>query len=129
LRYIDVFDETALKTPDLLSFLATGTNLEIKTPSFIENSAIFENSINGRLFLQRKLRGWADSSFLIDETSRQSFQVLSKVVTEGEGVPAIGHSFRKRVAEWLEFAHDLTSPFFKSFIKENLMSQFEATPK
>ena len=136
IRYINSFDEAILNTPDLPSFLGSGTVLEIAVPPFIDNSDLFESSIQGRIALQRKLKGWPSSTFVTEiasatnaQTSRSVFQLLSKVVTEEPGVPALGPSFRRRVAEWLDFAHSLTSPFFKSFIKGTLMSQFEAAPK
>jgi uncharacterized protein (TIGR04255 family) len=135
LRYSDAFDETLLDTPDLLAFLSAGTSLQITAPKFITDSTRFEGPILARIALQKSARGWPSSRFFIEVASasntqnRPSFQLQTKVVTEATGVPALGASFRKQVGKWLEFAHGLTSPFFRSFIKDNLMAQFEAPPK
>ena len=137
LRYIDVFDEPLLNTPDLLNFLAKGTSLEINAPPFVYDLALFlEEPLQGRFALQGVLRGWPNSAFAIEvasatntKTSRPAFRLQSKVATEAAGLPKLDASFRGRVTKWLEFAHGLTSPFFRSFINGNLMSQFEATPK
>jgi uncharacterized protein (TIGR04255 family) len=136
LRYIDVFDEALLSTPDLLSFLSAGTSLQIMAPPFILDDSRFKGPIQARFALQTDPRGWSASKFVVDmgsssnpESSRPSFQLQTKVVTEAPAVPPLGGSFRQRIEEWLEFAHGLTRPFFRSFINKDLMTKFETVSK
>jgi uncharacterized protein (TIGR04255 family) len=131
LRYIDAFDSSLVGTIDLVDFLATGTKLEMKVPDLLRDKDVFADLFQGRLLLQRALKGWKSSQFISDLGSAQRdkekvIRLETKVVTTDEGVPTLTgeNSFPDQVEEWLEFAHGLTSPYFKQIVSETAMDKF-----
>lgn len=131
LRYIDAFDSSLVGTIDLVDFLATGTRLEMKVPDLLRDKDVFSDLFQGRLLLQRELKGWKSSQFISDIGSAQRgnekiIRLETKVVTTGDGVPTLTaeKSFQNQVEEWLEFAHGLTSPYFKEVVSDKAMDKF-----
>jgi uncharacterized protein (TIGR04255 family) len=131
LRYLNAFDNSLTGTTDLVSFLNVGTNMKVDVPTFLHEKEMFANSFNGRFLIQRPLRKWKSSIFGYDVGSgrRESEEVLrleTKVVTTSSGVPRLRKTaaFISQLDEWLEFAHGVTSPFFKGFITEDVMKKF-----
>lgn len=134
LRYIDVFDKTVLRSSDFFRFTETGTSLKFNLPQFLENHQIFWGEAAGRFLFQRSLRGKKESLFRVELASAQSsatkeniVQLESKVTTAGVGVPVFRNtrSFVAEISKWLEFAHGVTSPFFKGFILPDVMTKFK----
>jgi hypothetical protein len=87
---------------------------------------------NGRLVVGRHLKGRKQSQFLLDistgkrDGAEDIIRLETKVVTEGAGVPELkSHpKFIRDVDDWAEFAHGITSPFFKDFVAPEIMQQF-----
>jgi uncharacterized protein (TIGR04255 family) len=134
LRYLDSFDETLLQTDAFLEFLSRGTEMVINPPPFLEDQTRFEPNIRGRVLFNARTKGRKSTLFSVDfgtavHGEGVGFRLESKVVTTGTDVPTLGSpkKFLSDIEVWLEFAHDLTSPFFKSFIAKELMGKFETT--
>jgi uncharacterized protein (TIGR04255 family) len=137
LRYVDAFDGSLVGTTDLVQFLNAATSMKIDIPPFFDSKAIFAEGLQGRVQLHRLPKDWKASqfSFGIGSGRRGEEAILSletKVVTTAEGVPKLRKSsqgFLSGVTKWLEFAHGITSPFFKDFVKAPVMQRFQKADK
>jgi uncharacterized protein (TIGR04255 family) len=137
LRYVDVFDKAVIGDKDLFDFAESGTSLRFKLPDVLFDRNMFWGDASGRFFFQRSLRGRKDSTFAIDlssgrnmATKQDVLQLVSRVASSGVGVPPLGGTtpFLKQIGDWLEFAHNVTSPFFKHFILKDVMDKFRVVP-
>jgi hypothetical protein len=133
LRYLDIFDRSLLGTADIAAFLNPGTTMRVDIPAFMQDPQRFSGDLEGRFIVGRAAQGWKSSNFSLDFGSviankERALRLETKVVTIDEGVPRLAapSQFVSGVAKWLDFAHDLTSPFFKEFIRKELMAKFEA---
>jgi uncharacterized protein (TIGR04255 family) len=134
LRYVDVFDKAILGHTSLFEFIETGTALGFKLPKLFTDPNHFWGDPSGRFSVQSALRGRKDSNFVVDivpgqttdANKRDIIQLTSRVMSTGIGVPVATNSraFFTALSGWLEFAHDITSPFFKQFILPNIMKKF-----
>jgi uncharacterized protein (TIGR04255 family) len=132
LRYIDVFDKSLLGKAALFDFLERGTTMKIALPKTLKDGGRFSGEANGRLLVGRQLKGWKQSQFLVDistgkrDGAEDIVRLETKVVTEGAWVPTLkSHpKFIRDVDNWAEFAHSITSPFFKDFVAPEVMQQF-----
>ncbi len=129
LRYIDVFDDSLLGTLDLLEFANRGTAMAINIPDSLFDKKLFTGSFDGRLLIQKELKN--GSNFLIDFASglrapaERILRLESKVIAQANVPKFRGASKFMPVAEkWLSDAHDVTSPFFKSFLTSEVMDKF-----
>lgn len=132
LRYIDFFDESVLDTAVFKEFVNQGTNMGIKPPPFLEDGTRFHPRLASRVIFNAKPILWPDSVFIVDfgtvvRDGQEAVRLESKVLTTGDSVPAIStkQKYLANLQEWLEFAHGITSPFFKAFIAATLMRRFE----
>jgi len=133
LRYIDAFDASLVGTIDFVQFLADGTTVELKPPPMFGDATVFSGPSSGRLLIARNLRAWKSSQFSIDLGSgqRKDEPILrseTKVFTSNDGVPALTsrhQRFLTEIEKWLEFAHGVTSPFFKELVSEAAMAKFK----
>jgi len=132
LRYIDVFDKSLLGTTDLSKFLAMGTTLHVQLPPILD-SKLFGSGLSGRLLWQAPVRGQKNTIFSFDigsgtKNKEEIVRLQTKVLTTGDSVPKPnGHApFIRDIARWLDMAHDVTSPFFKAFVTDNIMKKFSA---
>jgi hypothetical protein len=72
-------------------------------------------------------------SFVIaNGTTRDKSSIIleSKFITRSESIN-FGKTSPSRlqyISKWLEIAHGVTSPFFKQFISQSLMQEFQRTP-
>jgi uncharacterized protein (TIGR04255 family) len=133
LRYLDIFDRSLLDTPDIVAFINRGTTMRIDVPAFLQDRGRFVDDFHARLSFSRSAEAWKNAKFSIDlgtvlGKDQNAFRLETKVTTDGGGLPNLGtHTkYVGNIAEWLDFARGLTSPFFKDFIDKNLMAQFEA---
>jgi uncharacterized protein (TIGR04255 family) len=133
LRYVDVFDNAVLEHTSLFDFIETATSLHVKLPNELINPKLFWGDATGRFALQRALRGKKDTNFSIDivpgqttDTKKNVIQLTSKVMSTGVGVPVVTNTraFLVQLGRWLEFAHSVTSPFFKEFILADVKRKF-----
>lgn len=134
LRYVDVFTKDIIGNSSFFEFAETGTTVTFSLPEFLKNRQMFWADPMGRFFYQRTLRERKDSSFAFDlssaksaETKDEIIQLVSRVSATGRGVPLLKTpgAFVVEVRKWLDFAHGVTSPFFKSFVKSEVMRKFQ----
>jgi uncharacterized protein (TIGR04255 family) len=134
LRYVDAFDASLLGTTDLIAFAHSGLRMTLDVPVFADLARQFAGEYGGRIILQRQLKGWKDTRFQFDIGSGKRKQdaivrMETKVRTEKSGMPPLRsanhRSFLNQIGQWLEFAHGITSPFFKELIRPELMQKFE----
>jgi uncharacterized protein (TIGR04255 family) len=127
LRYLDAFDASLVDTTDLVQFLKNGTTLKIELPSYF--SKIGTADPKGRISFHKDVKGWKATQFVFDiasahSTSEDIIRLETKVITQEEGVPKI-RQIPRDLTRWLEFAHGLTSPFFKEFVTAKVMDKFK----
>jgi uncharacterized protein (TIGR04255 family) len=135
LRYIDIFDKSLLGRTDLFYFANQGTTLQIDLPAMLNDRERFSGQADGRIIVRRNLKEWKNSSFIMDfasgkntETNEDIARLETKVVCGGAGVPKFTKShpkFIREVMNWLQFARGITSPFFKQFMRPELMAKFQ----
>ena len=137
LRYRDIFDETLLQTGVLTEFLSRGTTMMVEPPPFLKDQKRFEANVPTRMIFDATPQGRKETRFVVDfgtaavvNERRAAFSLENKVVTRDAGVPTLDtkRRFLSGLGEWLKFAHGLTSPFFKSFVRDDLMAHFEKSP-
>jgi uncharacterized protein (TIGR04255 family) len=138
LRYIDIFDKANLGSTSLFKFTETGTSLRFKAPTFLDDSKKFWGDATGNLLFQKDLRDRKGSVFVVNVASGKRadsndnlIQVLSKVASSTPGVPVLKNhrTFIKDVGNWLDFAHNILSPFFKEFIPAEVIAKFKQVRK
>jgi hypothetical protein len=106
--------------------------MKVALPKILMDGGRFSGDATGRLLVSRPLKGRKDSQFVMDiaagkrDGAEDVVRLETKVTTEGAGVPTLkSHSkFIKDVDDWAEFAHGVTSPFFKGFLVPEVMQMF-----
>lgn len=132
LRYIDAFDESLLDTADVVKFANKGTELSVELPSFLSDKRRFTGETLGRIgFHKRLVKPAAMFTFDLASAQREKTRIVrleSKVISLRDDVPRLKNTstFVARVSEWLEQSHKVTSPFFREFLKQDLMKMFGA---
>jgi hypothetical protein len=101
----------------------------------LDDRTLFAGQADGRLVFRRNLKDWKASAFIVDfgsgknsETGENIARLETKVICREAGVPKFAKSHSKFISDvnnWLEFAHGITSPFFKDFVLPDVMSKFE----
>jgi uncharacterized protein (TIGR04255 family) len=138
LRYVDIFDKTTVGSSSLVRFTETGTSLGLRLPNALHKPDTFWGDAGGRVVLNRSLRGRKDTQFSFDlgsasnaDTKAELIQMVSKVSSTGLGVPRLtSHGeFIRNLANWLDHAHSVTSPFFREFISPQVMAKFQDAAK
>lgn len=131
LRYIDSFDKTLIGTIDFLEFAEKGTSLKFDVPEFLHNKNLFKKIQSGRFRCSYELKGKKDTFFWLDYASGQQagegmIRLESKVNTTFNKPRSVSQSkqFLTRLGNWLEEAHDITSPFFVEFVRAEIMEKF-----
>ncbi len=133
LRYIDAFDKSLLGKAALFDFIERGTTMTVQFPKLLTDTTLFSGDANGRFLIVRTLKQRKSSQFLMDlgtgkkEGVEDIIRLETKVKTDGAGVPTLKTpaKFFREVDEWLEFAHGITSPFFKDFLVRDVMQKFQ----
>jgi hypothetical protein len=130
LRYIDLFDKELIGSADFLRFVNEATSMKIEVPKFLTQD-IGLGELSGRILFSASLRGNRDTTLFIDlgDAKRDTEQIMrleSKVISTARGAPAYRTTvaFIKAMETWLENAHKLTSPFFRTFVKPDIMQKF-----
>jgi uncharacterized protein (TIGR04255 family) len=134
LRYVDVFDKSAVGKATRFHFANTATTLKFDLPAMLNDHKVVSGNADGRFVFQRPLRHRENSLLELDigsgknaESGEDLVRMETKILSRDAGVPPYkqaGH-FIKALDDWLEFAHDITSPFFKQFIRPETMAKFE----
>jgi hypothetical protein len=100
----------------------------------LNDAKVVRGEADGRFAIQRPLKQREDSLFFMDigsgkyvESGDEIIRMETKVITRGEGMPKYKHhgQFIKPLDVWLEFAHNVLSPFFRQFIRPDVMEKFE----
>jgi uncharacterized protein (TIGR04255 family) len=130
LRYIDSFGLDEKTNESLIDFLNKNTSLNVSLPFFI--SGKLQSIANGQLTLSFPVKGMGETLFVIAIGSGLS-QGIKSVIMESKIITKLGKSdieqgqTVKGLSQWLESAHDISSPFFKEFIKDQLMKKFSGS--
>ncbi len=132
LRYIDVFDKELVGTLNLMKFSELATNISVDLANIFNDKKRFHELQAARLNLQFPIKELKDSIFLMDYGSGSRgdeaiVRLESKVISKGRGIPSIRNrdKFTKDLGEWLDQARGLTSPFFKMFVKQEVLEKFK----
>jgi len=133
LKYTDVFTKSILGNAALFHFTQNATSLRFALPEMLNNPEIFSGDAEGRFIFRRSLKGLKNNIFDVDVASAKKndtrddvVQMTSRVFCDGAGVPKFtsAKKFVSDVGDWLEFAHGITSPFFRQFILPDIMTKF-----
>lgn len=134
IRYIDAFDKSLLGKCALFDFLQRGTTLKIELPKILNDRSTFKGDPSGRFLFQCPLKDRRDTMFSIDlgsgknnTTKEDIVRMETKVYGNELDFPNVKSQskFVGEIEAWLEFAHDVTSPFFKELILPNVMAKFQ----
>ena len=134
LRYVDVFDKSVVGKAALIHFANTATTLKFDLPAMLNDSKIVTGNADGRFVFERPLRlrrirsccwilaqartvKWAGASSEWKPRFCPGMREIAAYRQTGQ--------FIKALDDWLEFAHDVTSPFFKQFIRPEIMAKFQ----
>jgi uncharacterized protein (TIGR04255 family) len=129
-RYINIFEESLTGSSDLVKFIEEGTQIRLDLPKFWDSQKL-KKQRRGRIQIEAdtKLPG---TVFFIDLTTakREATPVIRleiKILSRGDKLLAAqnSRSFSKKLTEWMEAAHNLTSPAFKELVSENAFEQFK----
>jgi uncharacterized protein (TIGR04255 family) len=127
LRYVDSFSLDEKAKENLVGFLNSKTCLSLTLPAFVPEK--LKELDNAQLVLNYPVKGMGETLFVVVVGSGVSQGIKtvimqSKVITK-LGESKVGHGqFVTGLSQWLEKAHDVTSPFFKEFVKDHLMKKF-----
>jgi uncharacterized protein (TIGR04255 family) len=131
LRYIDVFEEDLIGSSDFVEFVDRATRMNLELSPFLNKKSAFERDKRMRIQVDADVKGMKDTIFVLElgTAERESTPVIrleSKVITRSERVIQIGSPkmANEKTREWLRKSHDITSPFFKDFIKEEILTKF-----
>lgn len=130
LRYIDVFDGK-LVSPKFQEFLSGGTKIKLAMPALGAATDKIVPSGNGRVQLEYTVSAMPGTTFTLDVASgvRDSDRVArmeSRVAWIGsDAIPKKSADFSEGLRDWLEGAHEVTSPTFKSLIADSLYKKLQ----
>ena len=130
LRYIDAFNKDLLGHYDLIRFLSGNTSFSLQLSDFL-NSERFSGETAGLLRVLKTLRDDKDTQFQLEvgtgeSNQKRSLVASSRVVKHGDPIE-LGVNIRtkiKTIVQWLDIAHEVTSPFFMDFVSPDLMEKF-----
>ena len=137
LRYVDVFTKDVIQRKTFFEFASHDTSSAFSVPEFFNDKKKFWGDPLGNIYYQHALRDRKDSFFSYnmgigknEQTKEEAIQLMSRVVSSNRGAPTLKTpaSFLREIGKWLDFAHDIASPFFQSFVKPELMKKFEMRP-
>lgn len=130
LRYTDSFDPDLIGHCDFLKFINNHTKFLIDIPRKVIGPEC-EDAKQGSIMLEFPISNRKDTTFMfqlatgaIEDSS--TILLISKVRSMSQELQ-IGRTKKltiNAVSRWLEDAHSVTSPFFKSLVHKRLMSKF-----
>lgn len=129
LRYVDIFDEDLLGHSDLKRFLKEDTTSTVNLENVIADNS-FGPDLSGRIILRKEVAGEKHTRFILDiadgsNGGKRMIMATSKVVTSGSlSLPKEAGRRRDYISNWLDRAHNITSPFFQKFVAPTLMDKF-----
>jgi uncharacterized protein (TIGR04255 family) len=130
LRYLDSFGLDEKANENLSDFLTRNTVLKFDLPNIVPGK--LKDFTNGQLILNFPVKGMAETFFVVAIGSGisqgiKSVIMESKLITKPSGGELKQGQSAVSIGQWLENAHGITSPFFKEFIKEQLMQKFSGS--
>ncbi len=130
LRYTDSFDPDLIGHCDLLKFINNYTRFSIDIPKRVIGPKC-EDINEGNIVLEFPISNRKDTIFSfqlatgsIGESS--TILLISKVLSRSQELQ-VGQARKFTstvISRWLEDAHSVTSPFFRSLVHKRLMSKF-----
>ncbi len=130
LRYTDSFDPDLIGHCDLLKFINNNTRFSIDIPKRVIGPKC-EDINEGNIVLEFPISNRKDTIFSfqlatgsIGESS--TILLISKVLSRSQELQ-VGQARKFTstvISRWLEDAHSVTSPFFRSLVHKRLMSKF-----
>jgi len=127
LRYLDSFSLDEKVNENLVGFLNNSTSLSLALPTFVPGR--LKDLANGQLILSSAVKGMGETLFVVIVGTGVS-QGIKSVIMESKVLTKLSETsigrgqFVTELGRWLGNAHNITSPFFKEFIKEHLMKKF-----
>lgn len=132
LRYINSFGAGAGGDRGLTRFLKSSTTIEAELPPALKNSPrIKSENDRGRYSFNVDCRKPADSRYHLDiatvtQDETPAIRMEHKVTLKGDNLLA-GRNLTariKKISDWLDQAHDVTSPSFTGIIKASVLNSF-----
>jgi uncharacterized protein (TIGR04255 family) len=133
LRYIDAFPASLVGNAALFPFLKEKTTLSIDLPPMLNDTKIVQSNAVGRFSYQVELSGRKHSKLYLDlasgkntETGEDLVRMETKVISLEADVPSFGKNLKSftPIDQWLEMAHNVTSPLFKQLIKKDTLANY-----
>lgn len=133
LRYVDAFDAELIGTVDFFEFATNATTLQVALPKFIRTEPFSTTETRARIQAGFKLTKRKNTIFSFDlgpgkNEEVEIMRLESKVLSASADIPKmrLGRaSSLDGVTQWLEESHELTSAFFKSFVKASILEKFK----
>lgn len=130
IRYINFFDPKDLESEsgDFLSFIRNETNIDISIPKYTFSHK-FKKGYIGIFHLEQAVSELKNTHFILEignatKENIESVRLENKVVGKGDlGFNKSKEKIIINIVEWLEFAHSITSPFFKEIISKQLKNK------
>ncbi|MEQ9329151.1 MAG: TIGR04255 family protein [Rhodospirillales bacterium] len=132
LKYIDVFNKEVVGTINSIDFCRAATNLQIDLIDFLKSDVFRKQGSNIRFQYDSEVSSKFRSRFSfdigsgkneVDDVVRLESRVVSAVK---ERMPRMNSKkFGDDIDAWLEEAHSVTSPFFRDFIKSDVLQKFK----
>lgn len=131
LRYVIVFDASLVNTVSFVDFLSQGTNMRLEIPKELAGGHPLGS---GRLILEYPVGDIAGvpTSYMCDlkSVAREGAPFISfehRVVSQGEGIVGTktAKAFRTKLDRWLEAAHKIASPAFRSIMSKRAVEQMK----
>ena len=131
LRYINSFDPDLIGHRDLLKFINNNTGFSINIPKRVIGPKC-ENITDGNIVLEFPISNRKDTIFSFQLANgsigeNSTILLISKVLSRSQELP-IGQTRKftsSTIGRWLEDAHSVTSPFFRSLVHKRLMFKFQ----
>lgn len=133
LRYINIFDRTLVNTVDPIEFANHALNLTVIQPErILEAVGKLEPINSARVAFTCPIKQERDTTLQLEYGSavRHGEPVVrmeQRIVKEKKDVIAVkrGERFLRDLGAWLERAHNVTSPLFRSVVQAEVLEKFK----
>ncbi len=129
LRYIDLFNRDILQHNSLSKFIRSNSQIRFESFDFMEDK-VFDGEDEGSLKIKKSLAN-KDIGYFTFELANGKMNdnlgliLTSSVIKENQPGEVFKQDHSAAIVHWLEEAHKITSPFFRSFVHHDLMQQFK----
>lgn len=136
LRYTNAFDSGHLAKKSTQEFCSSLIDFGFSIPMFLKQSGLVNELAGMRNVYSFPIKSRKSTFFDLDVASatkddNQIIRQISKVrCTKPSGNVSRGVTqYVKQLDRWLENAHNVTSPFFQSFVSDELLQEFQKKAK